>query len=353
MRAKFVLKKSHEVLLGCKRALKSFSSIPGPKSLPGIGTLHNYLPLIGTYKFTELHHNGHKKYNKYGPVVKEEIVSGINIVWLFDPDDIEVMFRSEGKYPQRRSHLALEKFRLDRPNVYNSGGLLPTNGPEWYRLRKIFQKGLSGPAATKKFLKGTDEIIDQWLQRIETIRGKPNLDYLPEISRLFLELTGYASLDHRFNSFSYPELNKHSRASKLIESAYITNTCILKLDNGPQMWKKFDTPMYKKMQTAQLYMEDVAIDLLSLKMSLFSETDNNKGQTLLEQYLSCPDLDFKDIIGMICDFLLAGIDTTTYSTSFLLYHVAKAPSVQMTLFDEAKKLLPNKNSPVTEEVLRF
>lgn len=36
------------------------------------------------------------------------------------------MFRCEGKYPQRRSHLALEKYRLDRPNVYNTGGLLPT-----------------------------------------------------------------------------------------------------------------------------------------------------------------------------------------------------------------------------------
>lgn len=55
----------------------------------------------------------------------------------------------------------------------------------------------------------------------------------------------------------------------------------------------------------------VAIDLLSLKMSLFSEKDNNKEPTLLEQYLANPDLDFKDIIGMVCDFLLAGIDTVS------------------------------------------
>lgn len=55
----------------------------------------------------------------------------------------------------------------------------------------------------------------------------------------------------------------------------------------------------------------VAIDLLSLKMSLFSERDTTKDATLLEQYLSCPDLDFKDVIGMICDFLLAGIDTVS------------------------------------------
>ncbi|CAG9771429.1 unnamed protein product [Ceutorhynchus assimilis] len=333
-----------------QRGLKSFASIPGPTSLPIVGTLHKYMPIIGEYKFDRLHHNGLKKYKKYGPVIREEIVPGVNLVWLFDPNDIEVMFRCEGKYPQRRSHLALEKFRLDRPNVYNTGGLLPTNGPEWFKIRKIFQKGLSGPLAVKRFLKGTDEIILEWLERVEIIRGKQNLDYLPELSRLFLELTGHATLDLLLKSFSRDELNRHSTSSKLIKSALDTNSCILKLDNGPQLWKKFDTPLYRKLKKSQKYMENVAIDLLSLKMSLFSERSNNT-QTLLEQYLSCPDLDFKDIIGMVCDFLLAGIDTATYTTGFLIYHLGKSPSIQMSLYEEAKRLLPNKDSPVTEEVL--
>ncbi|KAL1498363.1 hypothetical protein ABEB36_009175 [Hypothenemus hampei] len=335
----------------CKRGYKSFIDVPGPKSLQVVGTLYKYLPLIGEYAFNELHHNGMKKYTNYGPLVREEIVPGVNLLWIFDPNDIEMMFRCEGKYPQRRSHLALEKFRLDRPNVYNSGGLLPTNGPEWYRLRKNFQRGLSGPVAVKRFLSGSDNIISEWIERIESIKTKPNVNYLPELSRLFLELTGLTSLDIRLNSFSNEELNKNSRSSKLIKSALLTNSCILKLDNGPQLWKKFNTPMYKNLKNAQLYMEDVAIDLLNLKMSLFKDTDINRNLTLLEQYLSCSELDFKDVIGMVCDFLLAGVDTATYTSSFLLYHVAKAPNVQMCLYQEACKLLPNKNSIVTEEVL--
>lgn len=125
---------------------KKFEEIPGPVSLPIFGTLYQYLPflgkkriielftflklilkvLTGSYKFDKLHLNGFKKYQKYGPIVKEQIVPNVNIVWLFKPEDIEIMFRMEGKYPQRRSHLALEKYRLDKPNVYNTGGLLPT-----------------------------------------------------------------------------------------------------------------------------------------------------------------------------------------------------------------------------------
>ncbi len=114
--------------------LKPFHAIPGPKSWPLIGCLHEY-SITKKYNFLKLHKNGLKKYLEYGPIVKEEIVPGVNILWIFDCADIKAMFAAEGRYPSRRSHLALNKYRKDRPNLYNNGGLLPTNGPEWARLR--------------------------------------------------------------------------------------------------------------------------------------------------------------------------------------------------------------------------
>lgn len=54
---------------------------------------------------------------------------GVSIVWLFDPADFAPIFNDNPAYhqfPCRRSHLALEKFRRDRPEIYSSGGLLPT-----------------------------------------------------------------------------------------------------------------------------------------------------------------------------------------------------------------------------------
>jgi len=85
----------------------------------------NYL--AGEYQFERLHWNGAKKFAKYGPAVREEIAPGTTIVWLFDPDDIESLFRNfEGKHPHRLSHLALQHYRLARKEIYNSGGLIPT-----------------------------------------------------------------------------------------------------------------------------------------------------------------------------------------------------------------------------------
>lgn len=44
-------------------------------------------------------------------------------------------------------------------------------------------------------------------------------------------------------------------------------------------------------------------------MSLFTERQTSTSLSLLENYLASPEVDFKDVIGVVCDFLLAGIDT--------------------------------------------
>ena len=75
----------------------------------------------------ELHKAGFDKYQKYGKIICERMVPGVSIVWLYDPVDIAQVFNDgPGNFPCRRSHLALEKFRKDRPEIYNTGGLLPT-----------------------------------------------------------------------------------------------------------------------------------------------------------------------------------------------------------------------------------
>jgi ecdysteroid 22-hydroxylase len=82
----------------------------------------------GKYSFDELHRNGEKNFSEYGKIVGERMLPGVNLVHLFDPDDIAEVFRQDGpgNYPSRKSHLALAKYRRDRPNIYNTAGLLPS-----------------------------------------------------------------------------------------------------------------------------------------------------------------------------------------------------------------------------------
>ena len=55
------------------------------------------------------------------------------------------MYQLEGRCPERRSHLALEHYRTVRnADRFDSGGLLPTNGPAWEKMRKQFQVRVPG-----------------------------------------------------------------------------------------------------------------------------------------------------------------------------------------------------------------
>jgi ecdysteroid 25-hydroxylase CYP302A1 len=334
---------------------RPFNEIPGPKSLPLVGSLWNYLPVFGKYDFERLHHNGQKKLQEYGPLVREEIVPGVFLVWVFTPSDIENVFRSEGRYPERRSHLALQKYRNDHPNVYNSGGLLPTNGSEWWRLRSEFQQGLSRPQSVKLYLPQTDQVIQEFIDYINTwtqSAGK-HQDFLDELSRLYLELICLVTFDVQLGSLSNSERQKGSLSSQLLEAALTTNSGILLTDNGLQLWRWVDTRLYRKMKKSQKFMEQIAVDFIFKKKESLTQSASTESETksLLELYLSCEELDIKDITGMAVDMLLAGIDTTTYTTSFVLYHLAVNPEVQNKLYEESCQLLAKPSCAVTTSVL--
>lgn len=82
----------------------------------------------GKYTLDEVHKSGLDKYAKYGDIVKERMIPGVDVLWIFDPNDIAKVLNNSGPdmYPQRKSHLGLEKYRRDRPHIYKHGGLLPT-----------------------------------------------------------------------------------------------------------------------------------------------------------------------------------------------------------------------------------
>ena len=103
--------------------VQSFDEIPGPKGLPVIGNVWRYLPVIGEFQLEKLDDIGRTLHQRYGPIVREHVFGHLNIVHLFDPLDMEVMFRNEGRYPERRSHRALGKYRTDRQDLYSSGGI--------------------------------------------------------------------------------------------------------------------------------------------------------------------------------------------------------------------------------------
>ncbi|KAJ8732686.1 hypothetical protein PYW07_015285 [Mythimna separata] len=325
-----------------KGNLKPFEEIPGPKSYPVVGTLYKYAPFIGDYNAEALDKTAWLNWRRYGSLVRES--PGVRVLHVYDPYDIEAVFRQDHRYPARRSHVAMYHYRLNKPHVYNTGGLLSTNGPEWWRLRSTFQKNFTSPQSVKNHVEKTDNVITEFVQWIKDSNISHNEDFLPFLNRLNLEVIGTVAFNERFRSFNPEEQDPNSRSSKCIKAAFGSNSGIMRLDKG-FLWRLFQTPLYKTLADSQEYLEKVAQKILLERVHFFDHDDENDS-SLLGYFLKQDNLDLKDVLGMMVDIMMAAIDTTSYSTSFCLYHISRNPEVQQKVFDEISALLPTKDTKI-------
>ncbi|XP_045592515.1 cytochrome P450 302a1, mitochondrial [Procambarus clarkii] len=345
--------------------VRPFEDIPGPVSLPVVGTLYHYLPFVGQYSFKRLHHTGLRKLQQFGPLVRERLVAGVTLLLLFDPRDIEVMYATEGRYPMRRSHLALEKYRLDRPHMYNTGGLLPTNGEKWWLIRRRAQVVLSRVQSVARRLPQVNTVSCDFVDLLDNIRCPKTghiSNFLEVERRLFLELTMVAALDVRLGAINRSSLHSINQEAKdLMHAAHISNSSIIGTDNGLQLWRYFNTPLYRQLVQGQDTIYRIAIKYIEAKEKELKghpakseKTSSKEAQeplSVLEYFLLESGLDKKDIVGIICDTLLAGIDTAAFTLSYVLHNLATNPDKQELLATEARTLLAGSGGEVTVRVL--
>lgn len=150
------------------------------------------------------------------------MLPGTDVVWLFDPDDVKTMYDVEGPCPARRSHIALQHYRVvQNKDRFDSAGLLPTNGPAWAKMRKEFQPMLrydlsnmksSGcvgncfscrPTVVEKFLPQTQEVCRDFVGMLEkrVVDGQfSSGDFLEELKKYFLEVSAYFLFDTRLGA---------------------------------------------------------------------------------------------------------------------------------------------------------
>ncbi len=79
-------------------------------------------------------------------------------------------------------------------------------------------------------------------------------------------------------------------------------------------------------------------------------SDADADPTMIEELL-LRGLQPKDVVVMVIDMLMAGIDTTSHTTAFLLYYLARNPRVQERLRQEVLQVVGPRGCPVTATVL--
>ncbi|KAG7154891.1 cytochrome P450 CYP44-like 3 [Homarus americanus] len=140
---------------------KPFSAIPGPISLPVLGTLLPYK--IGTKRVQTYHQDVCSLYHKYGPVVREVFSSG-TVIHVFDLADIRAVYESDGRTP----HVPplQETTKAYRELKHLSPGLGNINGEKWYKLRNAVQQMMLRPQEVSHYYPLQDDVAKKAVERL-------------------------------------------------------------------------------------------------------------------------------------------------------------------------------------------
>lgn len=109
------------------KCIKNVKDIPGPLSLPILGTRWTF-SVLGGYNFNTIHEFYKDMFIKYGPIVKEEALWNYPIINIVERRDIERVVRTSGRYPIRPPTEVIAHYRKTRPDRYASMGLVNEQG---------------------------------------------------------------------------------------------------------------------------------------------------------------------------------------------------------------------------------
>ncbi|CAG0884942.1 unnamed protein product, partial [Darwinula stevensoni] len=294
------------------------------------------------------------RYKKYGPIWREVLPLRFTSVNLVRPEDIEMVFRLEGKNPDRPSLESMKEVRLKYlDEELQNPGVLLANGEEWYRIRSRVQQSMMKPKSALLYLKPMEEVTEEFVERMKSLRdasGELPADFINELYKWAVSLV---ALDRRLGCLE-PNLSKDSPPQRMIEAVNDMFAAMNRTEFGTlPWWKFFPTPSWKKLVQSQRTHMEISLKFIdeSIKNLKERRVDEDRDPSVLEILLSRTDLTQKEVLVMILDMLFAGIDTTSNTVAFTMFHLAKNPEKQEKLYEEVKKVLPSKDMPITPKVL--
>nr|CAD7418619.1 unnamed protein product [Timema cristinae] len=174
---------------------RPYSELPGPRPLPLLGNSWRFIPYIGKYKHQTSSSSGEqleadecppsrvvtgdyriqevdkvcrRLHAQYGRVVKlSSLLGRPDMVFLFDPDDIERVFRSEELMPHRPSMPSLNYYKhvLRRDFFGDNPGLIAVHGESWCKFRTKVQQPMLQPRTAKLYVRQVEQTAKHFVQR--------------------------------------------------------------------------------------------------------------------------------------------------------------------------------------------
>ncbi|KAG1701333.1 Cytochrome P450 315a1, mitochondrial [Nymphon striatum] len=332
---------------------KPYEAIPTPRGLPLVGTLFECLLNGGPSMY---HTYCDKRHKELGPIYKEKVGSD-EIVFVADKDLIQTVYKNEGKYPV---HMVPEPWIMYNEMTGNKRGLFFMDGELWSQRRQNLNNTFLRLKTICQYAKDFNDIAEDVITCMKYNRDENMvlLDLEKELYKWSIESLGsmifgrrmgcYANSSSDDNSFQMrpEEMEKfvHDVQQIFVESAAMSVF-------PPRLAKKYNLPMWTRFVEAVGSALEVAKGYVneSLKDVVEKSKRGEPVHGVLSKLLAKDgEIEESEIVRIVIDLFIAAADTTSHTTQWALYLLAKHPEAQERLFKDIRSVVPG-NETVTHE----
>ncbi|XP_018408063.1 PREDICTED: sterol 26-hydroxylase, mitochondrial-like [Nanorana parkeri] len=329
------------------KKVKTFDDLPGPSLLTNIYWLFLRGYLLYTHELQDIF----KK--KYGPMWKSSI-GMFNTVYITDADLLETLLRQEGKYPMR---VDMQLWKVHRHLRNLAYGPLTEEGHRWHTLRTVLNKRMLKPAEAVLYTGAINEVVTDFLSSLDVLRKEtPSGVMVNDIANVFyrfaFEGISYILLETRIGCL---EKKIPPESQKFIDSIGAMLKYSVYVSIFPA-WTRNLLPYYR------LYLENwdnifefgnKMIDKKMEKIQARLDSGEEVQGEYLTYLLSSGTLTDKEVNSSVAELLLAGVDTTSNTLSWALYHLARDPETQESLYQEVNDIVPGDAIPTAEDIAKM
>ena len=201
------------------------------------------------------------------------------------------------------------------------------------------------------YISDMEAITKELLDAFEQTKDVNNLlDINPILQLWSIESVSYIFLNKRLYSFDINATKHTQEAKQLVDAMNIFNETTLRLLFLPKIWKLIPEwiPTYRKFTKANETLNRIAkANVDNALKNLDIENDNS----ILAKLARRNGKDAPVINTMSQDAMIAGIHTTGYTATVLLYHLAANPEKQEMLYREICDTIGPNDESITESNL--
>ncbi|CAM9544107.1 sterol 26-hydroxylase, mitochondrial [Lampetra fluviatilis] len=289
--------------------------------------------------------------NRYGPMWKSKF-GPYTVISVADADLIEQVIRQEGKYPMRFDMKNWTDYRDLRGYAY---GPLTENGSKWNHLRSVLNQKMLRPRDMMAYVKPINEVVTDLVARLHMLsdsNGGMVNDLANEFYKFAFEGISTVLFEKRLGCLEQSVREETQVFINAVRTVFVHSEKISLIPT----WIRNFLPLWKHYCNAWDVIFSFGMKEVDKKMIKISEMVA-RGEPVEGEYLtyllSNGKLTEHEIHGSIAELLLAGIDTTSNTMSWALYHLSREPHLQERLHQEVESVCPGDTVPNVQDLAKM